>query len=77
MTQIDPFDDFESKTQFDFFQDMVKSLIIKNGKIEGVITSLGIEIKGKSDDSGKKGQEIGVKLPLVRKNEEVYVIREN
>jgi tRNA uridine 5-carboxymethylaminomethyl modification enzyme len=27
---------------------MVKSLIIKNGKIEGVITSLGIEIKGKS-----------------------------
>ena len=29
---------------------MVKSLIINNGKIEGVITSLGIEIKGKSVD---------------------------
>jgi len=27
---------------------MVKSLIINNGKAEGVITSLGIEIKGKS-----------------------------
>ena len=27
---------------------MVQSLIINNGKVEGVITSLGIEIKGKS-----------------------------
>jgi tRNA uridine 5-carboxymethylaminomethyl modification enzyme len=38
----------ENTENLDFFQDMVKSLIIKNGKIEGVITSLGIEIKGKS-----------------------------
>ena len=38
----------EYTENLDFFQDMVKSLIIKNGKIEGVITSLGIEIKGKS-----------------------------
>ncbi|WP_374360949.1 tRNA uridine-5-carboxymethylaminomethyl(34) synthesis enzyme MnmG [Cloacibacterium sp.] len=38
----------ENIENLDFFQDMVKSLIIKNGKIEGVITSLGIEIKGKS-----------------------------
>lgn len=38
----------ENTDNLDFFQDMVKSLIIKNGKIEGVITSLGIEIKGKS-----------------------------
>lgn len=38
----------ENTPNLDFFQDMVKSLIIKNGKVEGVITSLGIEIKGKS-----------------------------
>ena len=38
----------ENTENLDFFQDMVKSLIIKNGKIEGVITSLGIKIKGKS-----------------------------
>lgn len=38
----------ENTPNLDFFQDMVKSLIINNGKLEGVITSLGIEIKGKS-----------------------------
>ena len=38
----------ENTPNLDFFQDMVKSLIINNGKVEGVITSLGIEIKGKS-----------------------------
>lgn len=44
---------------------------ITNSKIER------IEIKGKSVSSGIKGQEIGIKLPLVRKNEEVYVIKKN
>ena len=38
----------ENTPNLDFFQDMVKSLIINNGKVEGVITSLGIEIEGKS-----------------------------
>jgi len=38
----------EKTPNLDFFQDMVKSLIIKNNKIAGVITSLGIEIKSKS-----------------------------
>ena len=38
----------ENTPNLDFFQDMVKSLIINNGKVEGVITSLGIGIKGKS-----------------------------
>lgn len=38
----------ENTPNLDFFQDMVKSLIVNNGKVEGVITSLGIEIKGKS-----------------------------
>jgi len=38
----------EKTPNLDFFQDMVKSLIIKNKKITGVITSLGIEIKSKS-----------------------------
>ena len=38
----------ENTPNLDFFQDMVKSLIIENEKVTGVITSLGIEIKGKS-----------------------------
>jgi tRNA uridine 5-carboxymethylaminomethyl modification enzyme len=32
----------------DFFQDMVKGLLVKKGRIEGVITGLGHEIKAKS-----------------------------
>ena len=37
------------KTQnLDFFQDMVKSLIIENHQVVGVHTSLGLEIRGKS-----------------------------
>lgn len=38
----------ENTPNLDFFQDMVKQLIVKNNKVTGVITSLGIEIKGKS-----------------------------
>lgn len=38
----------ENTKNLDFFQDMVKSLIIEKEKVTGVITSLGIEIKGKS-----------------------------
>jgi len=38
----------ENTPNLDFFQDMVKSLIIENNRAAGVITSLGIEIKGKS-----------------------------
>ena len=38
----------ENTPNLDFFQDMVKSLIIENNKAVGVITSLGIEIKSKS-----------------------------
>jgi tRNA uridine 5-carboxymethylaminomethyl modification enzyme len=38
----------ENTPNLDFFQDMVKQLIIENGKAVGVITSLGIEIKSKS-----------------------------
>jgi tRNA uridine 5-carboxymethylaminomethyl modification enzyme len=38
----------ERTPNLDFYQEMVKGLIIKNNKIEGVITSLGIEIKAKS-----------------------------
>lgn len=39
----------EQTPNLDFFQDMVKSLIIdKEGKLCGVKTSLGIEVKGKS-----------------------------
>ena len=35
----------ERTKNLDFYQDMVKGLIITNGKIEGVTTSLGLEIK--------------------------------
>ena len=38
----------EATPNLDFYQDIVSGLIIKNNKIEGVITSLGIEIKAKS-----------------------------
>ncbi len=38
----------ENTPNLDFFQDMVKSLIIKNGKAFGVVTGLGIEIRSKS-----------------------------
>ncbi len=38
----------ENTKNLDFFQDMVKQLIIKDHKVCGVITSLGIEIKAKS-----------------------------
>lgn len=38
----------ENTPNLDFFQDMVKSLLIQNNKVCGVITSLGIEIKSKT-----------------------------
>lgn len=38
----------EATPNLDFYQDMVKSLLIKNGKVEGVVTNLGVEIKSKT-----------------------------
>ncbi|TBX71192.1 tRNA uridine-5-carboxymethylaminomethyl(34) synthesis enzyme MnmG [Flavobacterium silvisoli] len=38
----------ERTPNLDFYQEMVKGLLIQNGKIEGVVTSLGIEIKAKT-----------------------------
>jgi len=38
----------EQTPNLDFYQEMVKGLIISNGKIEGITTSLGIEIKAKT-----------------------------
>ncbi|WP_291103608.1 MULTISPECIES: tRNA uridine-5-carboxymethylaminomethyl(34) synthesis enzyme MnmG [unclassified Flavobacterium] len=38
----------ERTPNLDFYQEMVKGLIIENGKIKGIRTSLGIEIKAKS-----------------------------
>jgi tRNA uridine 5-carboxymethylaminomethyl modification enzyme len=38
----------EQTPNLDFYQEMVKGLIINNGKVEGVKTSLGIEIKAKT-----------------------------
>lgn len=38
----------ENTPNLDFFQDMVKSLIIVNNRAAGVVTSLGIQIKAKS-----------------------------
>jgi putative protease len=53
--------------------------IIVIGKTTGITNSKveGIEIKKNSVNSGKKGNEVGIKLPLVRKNEEVYRILKN
>ena len=51
--------------------------IIIIGKTTGIIKSKikHIEINGKSIQKAKKGDEIGLKLPLVRKNDEVYIIK--
>ncbi len=38
----------ERTENLDFYQEMVKGLLIKNNKIEGVVTSLGIEIRAKT-----------------------------
>lgn len=38
----------EQTPNIDFYQDMVKSLLVKDGKAEGVVTGLGHEIKAKS-----------------------------
>lgn len=38
----------EQTLNVDFYQEMVKGLLIKNNKIEGIVTSLGIEIKAKT-----------------------------
>jgi len=38
----------EKTENLDFYQEMVSSLIVENGKIAGVKTSLGIEVKAKS-----------------------------
>ena len=38
----------ENTPNLDFYQEMVRGLLVNNGKVEGVITSLGIEIKAKS-----------------------------
>jgi tRNA uridine 5-carboxymethylaminomethyl modification enzyme len=38
----------EQTSNLDFYQEMVNGLIINNGKVEGVKTSLGIEIKAKT-----------------------------
>ena len=38
----------ENTSNLDFFQDMVKNIIIENGKAAGVITNIGVEIRGKA-----------------------------
>lgn len=38
----------EATPNLDFWQDMVKNLVVKDGKVCGVITGMDIEIKGKS-----------------------------
>lgn len=38
----------EETPNLDFYQEMVKGLIIENGKIKGIRTSLGVEIRSKS-----------------------------
>ncbi len=38
----------EQTPNVDFYQDMVKGLLVKQGRVEGVITGLGHEIKAKS-----------------------------
>jgi putative protease len=48
-----------------------KTTGVKNSKIES------IEMKNKKISNAKKHDEVGIKLPLCRKNDEVYVIKKN
>lgn len=38
----------EQTPNLDFYQEMVKGVLIQNGKVTGIVTSLGIEIKAKT-----------------------------
>lgn len=38
----------EQNPNIDMWQEMVKELIVKNGRVEGVVTGMGLEIKGKA-----------------------------
>jgi tRNA uridine 5-carboxymethylaminomethyl modification enzyme len=38
----------EETPNLDFFQDMVTSLKVKNDRVQGIVTSLGVEVKAKS-----------------------------
>jgi putative protease len=53
--------------------------IVVIGKTTGAINSVinSIEIKNKQINTGKKGDEVGIKLPFVRKGDEVYVLIKN
>jgi putative protease len=55
----------------DYIVIIGKTTGITNSKVEGM------EIKKSPVEKATKGQEVGIKLPLVRKNEEVYVIKKN
>jgi putative protease len=51
--------------------------IVIIGNTTGIVKSKieHLEIHNKSIEKAEKGQEVGLKLPLVRKNDEVYVIK--
>lgn len=57
----------------------VNDEIVVIGKTTGLEKSKieSMEIKKKQVKKGEKGEEIGIKLSLVRKNDEVYVIKKN
>lgn len=38
----------EQTPNLDFYQEMVRGLLIRNNKVEGIVTSLGVEIKAKT-----------------------------
>jgi len=53
--------------------------IVVIGEKTGVLNSKiqRIEINNKSVEKTKKGDEVGIKLPVVRKNDEIYIIKDN
>jgi putative protease len=53
--------------------------IVIIGKTTGIINSKinSIEKDKVSIEKAKKGEEIGIKLPLVRKNDEIYILKKN
>jgi len=57
----------------------VSDEIVIIGKETGIVKSKieRIEINHKSVDKGKKDEDIGINLPLVKRNDEVYVVKKN
>ena len=64
----------EQTPNVDFWQEMVKGLLVKDGKVIGVKTSLGLEIKSKAVVLTNGTFLNGIKLEASRRNRDLRLI---